>query len=187
LGWSMASALALEWKEGNGFRATELHVSPAGKPGFKLLPPEATGIDFTNWLPEERYRTNAMLLNGSGVACGDVDGDGWCDLYFCRLGGGNVLYKNLGGWKFRDVTASAGVACSNLNCTGAALADLDGDGDLDLIVNSVGNGTHVFLNDGKGHFTELTKTLPLNPNRAGMSLALRDLDGDGYLDLYVAN
>jgi len=152
-----------------------------------LLPPDVTGITFTNLLPEERYRTNAMLLNGSGVACGDVDGDGWCDLYFCRLGGPNVLYKNLGGWKFQDVTASAGVACSNMDCTAAAFADLNGDGHLDLVVNSLGHGTHIFLNDGKGRFTELPTTAPLNPNKGGTSLALGDLDGDGYLDLYVAN
>src|SRR5207244_584540 len=62
---------------------------------------------------------------------------------------------------------------------------LDGDGDLDLVVNSVGGGTHVFLNDGKGRFTELRPAL--NPGKAGMSLALADIDGDGDLDLYVAN
>src|SRR5207245_2652975 len=80
-----------------------------------------------------------------------------------------------------------GVACLNLDCTGAAFADIDGDGDLDLIVNSVGGGTHVFLNDGKGHFTEVVQTSPLNPGKAGMSMALADIDGDGDLDLYVAN
>jgi len=77
------------------------------------------------------------------------------------------------------------VACPNLDATGAAFADLDGDGDLDLIVNSVGGGTRVFLNDGKGHFTE--SPLRLNPGRGGMSLAVGDVDGDGRLDLYIAN
>jgi len=187
LGLSANALPALEWTEGKGFRSAELKVPAGGKSGFTLLAPGVTGITFTNLLPEERYRTNAMLLNGSGVACGDVDGDGWCDLYFCRLGGPNVLYKNLGGWKFQDVTASAGVACSNMDCTGAAFADLNGDGHLDLVVNSLGHGTHIFLNDGKGHFTELATVAPLNPNKGGTSLALGDLDGDGYLDLYIAN
>src|SRR6185503_14578520 len=94
--------------------------------------------------------------------------------------------RNLGNWRFEDITASAGVACPKLDSTGVAFADLDGDGDLDLIVNTIGNGTHVFLNDGQAHFTELTKNRPLNPGLGGMSLALGDLDGDGFLDLYVA-
>jgi enediyne biosynthesis protein E4 len=146
-----------------------------------------TGIHFANFLPEVRFKTNQILLNGSGVAAGDVDGDGKCDLYFTRLHGTNALYRNLGNWRFEDITAAAGVGCARLDCTGSALADLDGDGDLDLVVNSIANGTHVFINDGKAHFTELTARAPLNPRRGGMSMALGDIDGDGFLDLYVAN
>src|SRR5216117_2936238 len=173
------------WQVGSGFRSAPLQVPSAGKPGFLKLPPSATRIFFTNGLGAERYVTNQIYLNGSGVAAGDVDGDGWVDLYFCRLDGPNALYRNLGNWKFEDITDKAGVGCADLDATGAALADVDGDGDLDLIVNSVGGGTHVFLNDGKGHFTELRPSL--NPGKAGMSLALADIDGDGDLDLYIAN
>jgi len=173
------------WQAGSGFSSAPLQVPSAGKPGFLQLPPAATRIFFTNGLGAERYLTNQIYLNGSGVAAGDVDGDGWVDLYFCRLDGPNALYRNLGNWKFEDITDKAGVGCADLDATGAALADVDGDGDLDLIVNSVGGGTHVFLNDGKGHFTELRP--PLNPGKAGMSLALADIDGDGDLDLYIAN
>src|SRR5262249_15979217 len=79
----------------------------------------------------------------------------------------------------------AGVACTNLDATGAALVDVDGDGALDLIVNSLGGGTHIFINDGKGHFKESTEVL--NQGLGGMSLALADFDGDGWLDLYIAN
>ena len=164
--------------------ATPLKVDSTGKPGFTLLSPEATGITFTNRITPERHLTNQILLNGSGVAAGDMDGDGWCDLYFCALDGGNKLFRNRGGWKFEDVTASANVALADLDASAAALADLDGDRDLDLIVNSLVAGTHVLFNDGKGHFT---LTAVLNKNRAGTSLALADIDGDGDLDLYVAN
>src|SRR5205814_201891 len=174
-----------EWQGGSGFRSAPLRVPLAGKPGFVQLLPATTGIFFTNHLAVERYVTNQIYLNGSGVAAGDVDGDGLVDLYFCRLDGSNALYRNLGNWKFEDITGKAGVGCADLDATGAAFADLDGDGDLDLIVNSVGGGTHVFLNDGKGHFTELRP--PLNPGKAGMSLALADIDGDGELDVYIAN
>jgi hypothetical protein len=79
-----------------------------------------------------------------------------CDIYFCRLDGPNALYRNLGNWKFEDFTASAGVACENQYSTGAVLADVDGDGDLDLLVNGIGAGTRLFLNNGKGKFTEAT-------------------------------
>ncbi|HWV99022.1 MAG TPA: FG-GAP-like repeat-containing protein [Candidatus Acidoferrum sp.] len=149
------------------------------------MPPSQTGIFFTNVLSEERALASQILPSGSGVAAGDVDGDGLCDLYFCGLKTGNRLYRNLGNWKFEDITDWAGVACTNLDATGAALVDIDGDGHLDLIVNSLGGGTHVFLNDGKGRFTEAKEVL--NGGMGGMSLALADYDGDGRLDLYVAN
>ena len=175
------------WQSGTGFRYAELALPASGKPGFVQLPPATTGILFTNRLAVERYVTNQIYLNGSGVAAGDVDGDGLVDLYFCGLDNHNSLYRNLGNWKFEDVTEQAGVACANLGATAAALTDLDGDGDLDLIVNSVGGGTHIFFNDGKGHFTAATRGLPWNPGKAGMSLALADIDGDGDLDVYIAN
>lgn len=181
--WSMAATL--DWQPSPGCRSALLPVPPAGKPGFTSLPPTVTGITFTNDLPEQRHLTNQILLNGSGVAAGDVDGDGWCDLYFCRLNGPNRLYRNLGDWKFQDMTEFAGVAGAGMTSTGAAFADLEGDNDLDLIVNSVGNGTHLFLNDGHGRFIEAATIL--NEKKGGMSMALGDMDGDGYLDLYIAN
>ena len=69
---------------------------------------------------------------------------------------------------------------------GAVFADVDGDGDLDLLVNGLGAGTHLFLNDGKGHFQESTDS-GLITKYGSHSLALADVDGDGDLDLYVAN
>src|SRR5437762_239078 len=178
---------AMNWQTAPGYRWRQLPVPGAGKTGFNLLPPQTSGIFFTNHISSERYLANSVLLNGSGVAAGDVDGDGLCDLYFCGLDGPNVLYRNLGNWKFEDITVAAGVACPALDATGAVFADIDGDGDLDLIVNSLAGGTHVFVNDGKGHFTQQISTPPLNYQWGGTSLALADIDGDGDLDLYVAN
>lgn len=175
---------ALVWKQGPGYRSAPLVVPVTGNSGFAKLSASETGVTFTNLLAQSRYTTNQIYLNGSGVAAGDIDGDGWCDLYFCGLDGPNVLYRNVGNWRFEDITEAAGVACPGLDATGAVFADIDGDGDLDLIVNSVGGGTHIFVNDGKGHFHA---TAVLNERRCGTSLALADFRGRGALDLYIAN
>ncbi len=181
------AAGALDWQPAAGGRVAELAARPNGKAGFTSLSGRETGVAFTNLLTEERGITNQIYMSGAGVACGDVDGDGWCDVYFCGLDSPNALYRNLGGWKFQDVTASAGVTCADQASTGAVFADVDGDGDLDLLVNALGRGTRLFLNNGRGGFREDTMAAGLASRSAAMSLALADVDGDGDLDLYVAN
>ena len=157
-----------------------------GKPGFTRLAAAQTGLSFTNRVPADRHLTNQIYLNGSGVTAGDMDGDGRPDVFFAGMGGGSALFRNLGGWQFTNVTATSfpAGAWGPLDATGCVFADLDGDGDLDLVVNTVGQGTRLWFNDGAGHFTEAA---PVNPGRGGMSLAVADVDGDGDLDLYVAN
>jgi hypothetical protein len=164
-----------------------LSVPKTGKAGFTRLLPEQTGIFFTNQLADARAATNRNLLSGSGVAAGDVNGDGWCDLYFCALDNSNALYLNRGNWHFEEVAAKAGVACAGWDCTGATFADVDGDGDLDLLVNTINSGTHLFINDGKGNFQDRTRESGLSSSHAATSMALADIDGDGDLDLYVAH
>jgi hypothetical protein len=163
-----------------------LSVPAEGRSGFSQLDAGVTGITFSNRLDDATVAKNRLLEIGAGVALGDVDGDGWVDIYLCRSEGGNVLYRNLGNWQFEDITARAGVACPNQFSTGCALVDVDGDGDLDLLVNSLGGGTRLFLNDGKGHFTEATES-GLVRQFGATSLALGDVDGDSTLDLYVTN
>src|SRR2546429_269627 len=187
-GGFLAESSGLNWQTGPGYRWSELPVPQIGKTGLTFLLPETTGITFTNFITDERSVTNQNLLNGSGVALGDADGDGRCDVYLCRLdGNNNKLFRNLGNWKFEDITESAGVGCGGQNSTGAVFADIDGDGDLDLLVNSMGGGTRVFVNDGKGHFKETTGQAGVASRTAGMSMALADVEGDGDLDLYVSN
>ena len=107
------SAAALDWQQQPGYRRATLSIAADGKDGFTETDAAAAGIAFTNRLGEERALTNQIFLNGSGVAAGDVDGDGLCDLYFCGLDAPNALYRNLGNWHFADMTVAAGVACAD--------------------------------------------------------------------------
>ena len=118
------------------------------------MDPKETGVWFTNLLQGEAYATNAVAHNGAGVAIGDIDGDGWQDIYLCSLQGRNRLYRNLGHWRFEEIDPGE-AACPGQFSTGAAFADVDGDGHLDLLVNGIAAGTRLFLNDGKGKFTEV--------------------------------
>jgi hypothetical protein len=102
-----------------GFRSFEAHPGTGGKPGFTLMNPVATGVNFTN---ELHYLTNAVAHNGAGVAIGDVDGDGWADIYLCGLQGPNRLYRNLGNWRFKEMDIGE-AACAGQLSTGAAFAD----------------------------------------------------------------
>lgn len=162
-------------------------VSPlgTGSTGFTRMDPEATGITVTNRLTGDQYLTHAVAHNGAGVALGDVDGDGRPDVYFCSLEGGNALHRNLGGWRFEPMDAGE-AACPGQLSTAATLADLDGDRDLDLLVNGVAAGTRLFLNDGRGRWTEVRES-GLSRTASATSMALADLDGDGDLDLYCTH
>ena len=155
--------------------------------GFSLIESGKSGLRFTNSVAEERHLTNQIYLNGSGVSAGDVDGDGRCDVFLAGMGGGSTLFRNLGDWRFENITEKAGLKLAGLDCTGVVMADIDGDGDLDLLVATIGTGLRVLLNDGKGHFSEPPRAAPLNPGSGGMSLAVADMDGDGDLDCYVCN
>ncbi|HVR35284.1 MAG TPA: VCBS repeat-containing protein, partial [Methylomirabilota bacterium] len=181
-----ANAQAFEWREEGVARSAALPVPKEGRSGFTRLGESTTGLGFTNHLSDARAAENQIRLSGSGVALGDVDGDGWCDIYLCRMEGPNALYRNLGGWRFEEITEEAGVGCPDQWSTGAVFGDVDGDGDLDLLVSSLGGGVRLFLNDGDGRFTE-SEDSGLLRRYGAMSMALADLDGDGDLDLYVAN
>ncbi|HKX61665.1 MAG TPA: VCBS repeat-containing protein [Verrucomicrobiae bacterium] len=174
------------WQTTSGGRFAELSVPPNGRTGFTTMPAGATGILFTNVLTVERGLTNQIFMSGSGVALGDMDNDGRVDIYFCGLDCTNRLYRNLGGWKFADVTPAA-LACPEGGSTGAVFADTDADRDLDLLVTGIGRGVRLFQNNGTGQFTEITDQAGLRSAEGSMSMALADCDGDGDVDLYVAN
>lgn len=187
VGVGLAQPAATELLVPPGIRYSAVQVPTNGRTGFASVDPVPAGIVFTNLLSDNRSITNQIYLNGAGVAAGDVDGDGRCDLYFCGLDNSNVLYRNLGGWRFQDITATAGLACADQASTGAVFADIDGDRDLDLVVGGIFRGARLFLNDGRGVFQEATDAAGLRSTTGPTSFALADIDGDGSLDLYVVN
>src|SRR6266581_5212834 len=175
------------WHQESGFRWAELSVPREGKTGFSLLSPEQTGITFANTLDTYTGEANRVLFNGSGVAVGDYDNDGLPDLYFCSLNGRNALYRNLGGWRFADVTEQAGLKRDRRYYRGAVFADVNGDGWLDLLICVLGGGVECYLNNGHGRFTDATAAARTASGFGSATLALADVDGNGTLDLYVVN
>src|SRR5438876_4252813 len=182
-----AAAGQFDWHLEGHVKWAQLEVPNEGKAGFTQLPPEQTGIRFTNILAAWSSAANRVLENGSGLAVGDFDGDGRPDVFLCSLQGRNALYRNLGQWRFEDVTARAGLDATNYVCRGAVFADLNGDGWLDLLISTLGHGVLCFENDGHGKFRNVTGSAGTETKFGSTTLALADIDGNGTLDLYVAN
>ncbi|MFQ3168249.1 MAG: hypothetical protein ACI8QI_000792 [Limisphaerales bacterium] len=186
-GWLLLAAAALAQPVGDRLaKRVAVEPSAAGAKRFELIPPSASGIQFTNRLTGLEFYKNMVAHNGAGVAVGDVNGDGLADIYLCNIQDANALYLNRGGFRFRTTGQADGIGCADTMSTGAALADVDNDGDNDLLVNGIQSGTRLFLNDGTGGFV-LNEQSGLDTAGTSTSMALADIDGDGDLDLYVAN
>ncbi|MBI1808612.1 MAG: VCBS repeat-containing protein, partial [Gemmatimonadetes bacterium] len=174
------------WHQAEGYRWRALALPWRGHDGFTQLDASSTGLTHRNDVDDEHALANRNLLIGSGVALGDIDGDGLPDVFLASVERPAALYHNLSGFKFEDVTAASGIDTKGLATTGAVFADVNGDGALDLIVGTLGGPLKLWLNDGKGHFTDATKASGLDSGYAATTLTLADVDGNGTLDLYVA-
>lgn len=180
-------ASAEEWVEFPGGRSRALSVPAQGRTGFVWQSPAETGINFTNVLRDADGALNRTFFNGSGVAAGDVDGDGRPDLVFAGLEGRLELYRNLGAGRFTNITAGSGLSATNAPNRGVVLADLDGDGAPDLLLSTMGGGVRWFRNQGGGRFAEGIPVGGTTPRQGSMTLALADVDGNGTVDVYVTN
>ena len=125
--------------------------------------------------------------HGTGLAVADVDNDGLYDIYFVNQVGGNELWKNLGGGKFKNITKEAGVAVLGRISVTASFADIDNDGYQDLFVTTVLGGNVLFHNDGHGHFQDITKEAGLDLVAHSSGAVFFDHNNDGLLDLLVCN
>ncbi|HEV7504514.1 MAG TPA: CRTAC1 family protein [Thermoanaerobaculia bacterium] len=148
-----------------------------------------SGITFRNEETDDSGRAYKAVHydHGNGVAVADVDGDGLPDIYFITQLGENQLWKNLGHGKFRDITAEAGVGLKDQISITASFADVDNDGTPDLFVTTVRKGNHLFLNDGKGHFHDVTQEAGVGYVGHSSGAVFFDYDRDGLLDLFLCN
>lgn len=163
---------------------------------FEKLSPDASNVKFTNQLDESKNISILDYLyyyNGGGVALGDINNDGLVDIYFTSNQGKNKLYLNKGGNKFEDVSVKAGVEGESDWQTGSIMADVNGDGYLDIYVcavvgiNGFEGHNELYINNKDNTFTESAAEYGLDIDNYTTSAAFLDYDNDGDLDMYLLN
>jgi hypothetical protein len=164
---------------------------PRGKTMFTRLAPGQTGVTAVNRYDDPRmwgdlYQEFEGGSIGTGVAIGDYDGDGRPDIFVVTKNHGCRLFRNLGGYRFEDVTEKAGVGAEpgvwNL---GATFVDLDNNGRLDIYVCRFNAPNLLYVNQGDGTFKEMARSYGLDVKDSSVMAAFCDYDRDGWLDVYI--
>lgn len=164
---------------------------------FSRVDSVTSKINFVNSLPNIKGQLSIVdylyYYNGGGVSAGDINNDGLTDLYFVSNTGENKLYLNKGEFEFEDVTEKAGVPGYSEWQTGVTMADINGDGWLDIYVCAVADymglegANELFINNGDGTFTERGGEYGLNFSGFSTQASFFDYDHDGDLDMYLLN
>lgn len=169
------------------------------QPLFKLLPSKETNIKFSNDINETEslnVLSYEYFYNGGGVAIGDINNDGLPDIFFTGNMGANKLYLNQGQMKFKDITKEA---CPELSGrsgswkTGVTMADVNGDGLIDIYVcysgktNDDTRRNQLFINQGNNKFKEEAKSYGLDDPSYSTQAVFFDYDYDGDLDMFLLN
>ena len=194
LGAFFCLCFAGESKSIKGFPLEKRSMGKAGSPFFSKITGEQCGVRF---LSTKRVSDQPDFLeknphfmttrHARGVCAGDFDGDGWEDLFFAHPYGGHRLFRNLGGFKFADVTAKAGLESlfESHWAVGCSFVDFDGDGNLDLFVAGTGDRNLLLRNLGNGKFKDVAKELHLERTGASVQMTFADYDRDGDLDAFL--
>jgi len=163
---------------------------------FSLLSHKRTGIEFRNPIkefPDFNTLGYNYMFNGAGVAAGDINNDNLVDLFFTGNFVGNKLYLNKGNFRFEDISEKAGISAVEAWSNGVVMADVNGDGYLDIYVaNSTDQRQRfrknfLFLNNGDLTFTERAEEFGIGDHAFSTHSAFLDYDKDGDLDLFVLN
>jgi enediyne biosynthesis protein E4 len=163
---------------------------------FTEVSSNQSGIDFENRLTfDQKFNiyTYRNFYNGGGVALGDINNDGLIDIYFTANQGSNRLYLNRGNFSFEDITQKAGVSGTKAWSTGVSMADVNGDGWLDIYVCNSGDikgdnkENELFINNKDNTFTEQAKKYGVADGGFTTHAAFLDYDNDNDLDLYILN
>ncbi len=171
------------------------HAFPRGKTMFVELPAEMTGIRTENRYADpkmrnELYQEFETSSIGTGVAIGDYDGDGRPDIFVVSKTESCRLFRNLGNWKFEDVTDKAGVGDKGADALiwkqGATFVDVNNDGLLDIYVCRYNAPNLLYINQGDGTFKEMAHAYGLDVNDSSVMASFCDYDRDGWLDVYIA-
>ena len=194
--WPGSGAAVLDF-DGDGFE--DLFVADGTR--SILYRNDGTGR-FTDVTAAAGLAPGGKGIAATGVAAGDIDNDGYPDLFLTDAFGPARLFHNRGDGTFEEVTASSGISVPG-NARSAAFADVDGDGDLDLFVCVTGDyyaqmpdppydardgrPNRLYLNDGRGRFIDATKAWGIEGSQWSLSSLFADYDGDGRTDLLVTN
>ncbi|EKB48764.1 FG-GAP repeat protein [Cecembia lonarensis LW9] len=163
---------------------------------FELMDKSWTGIDFRNDLVyDEKFNpyTFRNFYNGAGVALGDINNDGLVDIFLAGNQSENKLYLNKGNFQFEDITEKAGLAVPGIWSTGVSMADVNGDGLLDIYICKSGplggeeRHNALYINNGDLTFTEMAKAYGIADEGLSQHAVFFDFDKDGDLDMYLLN
>src|SRR6476620_79245 len=161
---------------------------------FQLM--DKTGIEFNNKVEDVKIENSFLFrnfYNGGGVAIGDINNDGKPDVFFTSNMGDNKLFLNKGNWQFEDITPKANFKQDSMWSTGVVMADINGDGWLDIYVcnsghMSTGNRRNkLYINNHNLTFTEEAAKYGLDISAYTTQVSFFDYDMDGDLDCFMIN